>query len=100
SRGAVLAGSTAFQAVLHGLKTRATGILKNAIRSQTLHILLSLLILCELCPAAELPGPTLPDGLGVNIHFTDARPGELEMLAAAGFKFVRMDFDWARIETK
>jgi hypothetical protein len=31
-----------------------------------------------------LPGPDLPAGLGVNIHFTDPRPGEIEMLAAAG----------------
>ena len=42
-------------------------------------------------------GP-LPDGLGVNIHFTDPRPGELEELAAAGFTWVRMDFAWGGIE--
>ena len=30
--------------------------------------------------AAELPGLVVPDGLGVNIHFTDPRPGEMEML--------------------
>ncbi len=46
-------------------------------------------------PAANaLPGPLVPEGLGVNIHFTDPRPGELEMLAAAGFRWVRMDFSW------
>ena len=28
--------------------------------------------------------PVLPEGLGVNIHFTDPRPGEMEMLAAGG----------------
>lgn len=47
--------------------------------------------------------PSLPvaggvDGLGVNIHFTDARPGELEMLAAGGFRWVRMDLVWAATE--
>ena len=36
----------------------------------------------------------MPEGLGVNIHFTDPRPGEMEMLAAAGFRWVRMDFGW------
>jgi hypothetical protein len=41
---------------------------------------------------------TLPFGLGVNIHFTHPRPGEMKMLADAGFTFVRMDFDWAKIE--
>ena len=50
----------------------------------------------ELAP--PLPSPTVPDGLGVNIHFTDARPGEMEMLAAAGFRFVRMDFGWQATE--
>ena len=44
--------------------------------------------------AAALPGPIVPEGLGVNIHFTDPRPGEMEMLAAAGFRWVRMDFSW------
>lgn len=34
------------------------------------------------------------DGLGVNIHFTDPQPGEMKMIAAAGFRWVRMDFKW------
>ena len=42
--------------------------------------------------------PFATDGVGVNIHFTDPRPGEMEMLAAGGFKWVRMDFHWASIE--
>src|SRR3954469_5865022 len=48
--------------------------------------------------AGEIVPATLPAGLGVNIHFTDPRPGEMKMLAEAGFKFVRMDFDWIRTE--
>lgn len=48
--------------------------------------------------AADLPGPNVPEGLGVNIHFTDPRPGEMEMLAAAGFRWVRMDFAWGGTE--
>jgi hypothetical protein len=51
--------------------------------------------------AAEQLGLPLPgtlDGLGVNIHFTDARPGELEQLSAGGFRLVRMDFGWDGIE--
>jgi hypothetical protein len=51
------------------------------------------------CAAAEaLPGPLVPEGLGVNIHFTDPKPGEMEMLAGAGFRFVRMDFGWDATE--
>jgi polysaccharide biosynthesis protein PslG len=45
-----------------------------------------------------LPGTIVPEGLGVNIHFTDPRPGEMEMLAAAGFRWIRMDFGWEGIE--
>jgi len=59
-------------------------------------------LLCGLASLARaatgLPGPNVPDGLGVNIHFTDPRPGEIEMLAAAGFRWVRMDFAWAGTE--
>jgi len=51
-------------------------------------------------PHPSLPQPVIPDCLGVNIHFTDPRPGELEMLAAAGFKWVRMDFGWGGTERK
>jgi hypothetical protein len=45
-----------------------------------------------------LPTNTVPDGLGVNIHFTDPAPGEMELIAKAGFKWVRMDFFWENIE--
>ena len=47
-----------------------------------------------------LPSSTLPDCLGVNIHFTDPQAGEMEMLADGGFKWVRMDFGWEGIEQK
>jgi polysaccharide biosynthesis protein PslG len=48
--------------------------------------------------AAELPGLVLPDGLGVNIHFTDPRAGEMNMLAQGGFRWIRMDFAWQSME--
>jgi hypothetical protein len=47
---------------------------------------------------SPLPEPGTLDGLGVNIHFTDPRAGEMKMLAEAGFKWVRMDFAWSGIE--
>lgn len=49
------------------------------------------------CAGCWLPfaeQPTATEGLGVNIHFTEARPGELKMIADAGFRWVRMDFIW------
>ena len=44
------------------------------------------------------PDVAIPGGFGVNIHFTDPRPGEMEMLAASGVKWVRMDFVWGATE--
>jgi len=40
----------------------------------------------------------IPEGVGVNIHFTNPDPGEVKMLAAAGFRWVRMDFVWKQTE--
>jgi hypothetical protein len=47
--------------------------------------------------AEPLPGPAIPDGFGVNIHFTGL-PRDLKMIADAGFKFIRMDLIWSRVE--
>jgi hypothetical protein len=38
--------------------------------------------------------------VGVNIHFVKGHERDLDLIAAAGFKFVRMDFTWAGIERK
>jgi beta-glucosidase/6-phospho-beta-glucosidase/beta-galactosidase len=48
--------------------------------------------------AAGFPPLTVPDGLGVNIHFTGAPARDLDMIQAAGFKFIRMDFAWSAVE--
>ncbi len=47
---------------------------------------------------AELPSPVIPDGVGVNIHFTSGHEHDLDLIAAGGFRFVRMDFVWEAIE--
>jgi hypothetical protein len=49
-------------------------------------------------PGGGLPGPTVPDGFGVNIHFTDPQPGEMGRFAEAGFRFARMDLFWQAVE--
>ncbi len=41
---------------------------------------------------------TLESGLGVNIHFTEPQPGEIKLIADAGFRWVRMDFKWDATE--
>ncbi len=48
--------------------------------------------------AGELPPLVLPAGVGVNIHFTRDHARDLDLIAAAGFKFVRMDFGWSGVE--
>jgi hypothetical protein len=50
--------------------------------------------------AAEIPEPVLPAGVGVNIHFVTGNEQDLDLITAAGFKFIRMDFAWTGIETK
>lgn len=49
---------------------------------------------------AQIPEPVLPAGVGVNIHFVTGHQRDLDLIAAAGFKFVRMDFTWAGTERK
>jgi hypothetical protein len=40
----------------------------------------------------------IPDSIGVNIHFVSPKPREMEMLAASGARWARMDFVWDEIE--
>lgn len=49
---------------------------------------------------SDTSSPAIPEGLGVNIHFTNPDPGEVEMLAGAGFQWVRMDFVWKQTEVE
>jgi len=49
---------------------------------------------------AEIPEPVLPEGVGVNIHFVTGHEQDLDLIAAAGFKFVRMDFHWEAVEPR
>jgi len=49
-------------------------------------------------PAAGLPRLQCPDGVGINIHFVGGHERDLDLIAAAGFKFIRMDFSWSGTE--
>ena len=53
---------------------------------------------CSACWQPVSGAPTVDRILGVNIHFTEAQPGEMKMIAEAGFHWVRMDFIWALTE--
>ena len=65
---------------------------------RALALLLGVLTMTAPLLAGGLPAPTVPDGLGVNIHFTGAPERDLELLTEAGFRFVRMDFAWQSVE--
>jgi hypothetical protein len=62
-------------------------------------ILLGLLSASRLW-ASDLPPLVLPSGVGVNIHFARGHERDLDLIAAAGFKLIRMDFEWGSIERK
>lgn len=47
---------------------------------------------------ARLPPPIIPESVGVHIHFTTGHERELDMIAAAGIRWVRRDLRWADIE--
>ena len=64
-------------------------------------VLLLFSVCCPSSMATEpfgLPELTVPDALGMNIHFTHPRPGEMQMLADSGARWIRMDFGWGGTE--
>jgi hypothetical protein len=58
------------------------------------------LALLPLSATAQIPTAVIPNGVGVNIHFVTGQTEDLDMIAAGGFKFVRMDFSWEATEPK
>lgn len=64
------------------------------------HLLLAWTTALYTALAADLPPLTIPQGVGVNIHFNRGHTADLDRIAAAGFKFVRMDLGWAGIERR
>jgi len=46
-----------------------------------------------------LPNLTVPNGFGVNVHFR-GWPRDLDLIADAGIKFIRMDLTWEAVERK
>jgi len=65
------------------------------------HALVPLLVaLAALAEAGTLPDRVLPEGVGVNIHFTRGHEADLDLIADGGLWWVRMDFGWAGIEQR
>jgi hypothetical protein len=53
---------------------------------------------CAGCWVPYANSPTVEESLGVNVHFIDPKPGEVKMIAEAGFRWVRTDFIWEATE--
>ena len=74
--------------------------MNSFLQNRSIKILAVITFFPLLTLAAEIPERVLPDGVGVNIHFTRGHEKDLDMIAAAGFRLVRMDFLWGRIERR
>lgn len=57
-----------------------------------------LIALCSPVRPDALPPPTVPQCVGVNIHFTGAPTRDLDGIKQGGFGWIRMDFAWHDIE--
>lgn len=68
-------------------------------RALLICILFALLFTAANAEHRGLPDPVIPDCLGVNIHLRGQQDEQARMMFEAGFKFIRMDFSWSRIET-
>jgi hypothetical protein len=66
-------------------------------RSRWLLLFLSW-VASPLFAGGDFPALVFPEGVGVNIHFTRGHEQDLDLIAAAGFKFIRMDFSWGATE--
>jgi len=70
-------------------------------------LLIAMLTACAIGAAQKeermpkgIPESVVPMGLGVNIHFIEPPPRDVDMIGAAGVRFIRMDFSWVHIERK
>ncbi len=70
-------------------------------QSNLVRLFAGVLLLCGVVSrapgATPLPGLTIPDGFGVNIHFT-GQPRDLDLIRDGGFRFIRMDLLWSGVE--
>ena len=43
---------------------------------------------------------TIPEGTGINVHFSGGHESELRLIEGCGFRVVRMDFSWKETERR
>ena len=67
---------------------------------KTIFSLVVALACFSIARAADFPDTVVPAGMGANIHFVKGHERDLDLIAAGGFKFIRMDFSWGGIERR
>ncbi len=72
---------------------------RTAIQNCYATLLILAVIMQPSTGAVPLPELAVPNGYGVNIHFR-GEPTDLDLIADAGFKFIRMDLTWSGVERK
>ncbi len=61
-------------------------------------LLIGTLLATQGAAPAPFPELVVPRGWGVNIHFNDPQPGEMDLIHAGGFRWIRQDLAWNEVE--
>ncbi|HEX7736522.1 MAG TPA: cellulase family glycosylhydrolase, partial [Ktedonobacteraceae bacterium] len=103
-RAGVVGGLTLGSACLAGcsssVATPARGLAAGSSGSPIVRSTVQLQPAAALANAQGWPGPDLPAGLGVNLHFssTNQALSQITRVAGLGLRFVRMDLTWSMVE--
>jgi polysaccharide biosynthesis protein PslG len=72
---------------------------KSIIPKTASTLVLAIFISIPKISAQSINQPSIiPDGLGLNIHFTKPQPGEMDQLAKTGSRIIRTDLLWHSTE--
>jgi polysaccharide biosynthesis protein PslG len=82
----------------HGCRNLRRAILRTIVLGAFLSVLLPGGRVAAQDESDGLPEMVIPDGVGVNTHFVAGHTKDLDMIAAAGFKFIRQDLAWEKTE--
>jgi polysaccharide biosynthesis protein PslG len=92
--------------IQHGIRqskiqNQESKIVMTRIRSQAISVAFLGILAGLPRVSGQVPqNPTVPQAVGINIHFRDPQPGELDMLARTGVGWVRVDYFWTYVEKK
>ncbi|MES2490079.1 MAG: cellulase family glycosylhydrolase [Pseudomonadota bacterium] len=76
----------------------ASKLLARILVRKCLQVALLAALLSQPAQAGKLPDLVIPEGVGINIHFTRGNEKDLDLIAAAGIRVVRTDLKWDETE--